>query len=377
MKIIESNGEFNIYGGNSVSTYSELPAGFYEVCFHKQRGFWLVEHPQMQIKEGKVYGNHVEKVDKVLKSFAMFNRNLGIMLSGDKGMGKSLFARMLGRESVNRGIPVIVVNFYAPGIMSFIDSIQQEALILFDEFDKTFEEKDDYNPQYEVLNILDGLSIGKKLFTFICNDLESINDCMLNRPGRIHYHFRFSYPNESEVTEYLKDKLNPKYYDQIEKVVKFTCMTKVNYDCLRAIAFELNNGYGFEESINDLNILRLNGSNNYCTLEVHYKNDKVFVEDITFNLFDPDEYVRVWATDTDRGPLGEVKVSFNNKDIDMVKNKEYFATISEINAESLDFYKLYSEEEQNKLQEYYLDSDNIVMACIKKHSDKNKNKRFF
>lgn len=51
MKIIESNGEFNIYGGNSVSTYSELPAGFYEVCFHKQRGFWLVEHPQMQIKE--------------------------------------------------------------------------------------------------------------------------------------------------------------------------------------------------------------------------------------------------------------------------------------------------------------------------------------
>lgn len=377
MKIIESNEQYYIYGGNSVTTHDELPAGFYEVQFQKQQGFWLTKHPTMQVKEDKVYGDHGKKINKVLNAFDSFNRNLGIMLSGDKGMGKSLFARMLGRVAVNKGLPVIIVNFYTPGIMNYINSIDQEVLMLFDEFDKTFEEKDDYNPQYEVLNILDGLSIGKKLFTFICNDLESINDCMLNRPGRIHYHFRFSYPNESEVTEYLKDKLNPKYYDQIEKVVKFTCMTKVNYDCLRAIAFELNNGYGFEESINDLNILRLNGSNNYCTLEVHYKNDKVFVEDITFNLFDPDEYVRVWATDTDRGPIGEVRVSFNNKDIDMVKNKEYFATISEINVESLDFYKLYSEEEQDKLQEYYLDSDNIVMACIKKHSDKNKNKRFF
>lgn len=204
MKIIESNGQFNVYGGNSVSTYDMLPAGYYEVYFHKQKGFWLEEHPQMQVKEEKVYGNHMNKVDKVLKAFKMFNRNLGIMLSGDKGMGKSLFARMLSTEAVKVGLPVIVVNFYAPGIMNFIDSIQQEALILFDEFDKTFEERDDCNPQYEVLNVLDGLSIGKKLFAFICNDLEEINDCMLNRPGRIHYHFRFSYPNEEEIRAYLK-----------------------------------------------------------------------------------------------------------------------------------------------------------------------------
>jgi len=121
-----------------------LPAGYYEVYFHKQKGFWLEEHPQIQIKEEKVYGNHIEKVDKVLKAFKMFDRNLGIMLSGDKGMGKSLFARMLSTEAVKAGLPVIVVNFYAPGIMNFVNSIQQEALILFDEFDKTFEERDDY-----------------------------------------------------------------------------------------------------------------------------------------------------------------------------------------------------------------------------------------
>ena len=65
-----------------------------------------------------------------------------------------------------------------------------------------------------------------------------------------------------------------------------------------------------------------------------------------------------------------------NTELDKMK-KEYFATISEVKAEALDLYKNYAEEERLKLEDYYLDSDNIVMACIKKESDKHKNKRFF
>ena len=183
--------------------------------------------------------------------------------------------------------------------------------------------------------------------------------------------------NEAEVTAYLMDKLDKQYYDQIEKVVKFSCMTKINYDCLRAIAFELNNGYEFEESINDLNILHLDDSNSYCTVEVTYKNEKVFRRSLKFNLFDPNESTIIRATDKGSRPIGEVKIAFNNVDIDMAKHKEYFATISDLRIESLDLYKAYDEEERLELENYYLDSDNIVMACIKKDSDKNKNKRFF
>lgn len=377
MKIIESNGQFNVYGGNSVSTYDMLPAGYYEVYFHKQKGFWLEEHPQMQVKEEKVYGNHMNKVDKVLKAFKTFNRNLGIMLSGDKGMGKSLFARMLSTEAVKVGLPVIVVNFYAPGIMNFIDSIQQEALILFDEFDKTFEERDDCNPQYEVLNVLDGLSIGKKLFAFICNDLEEINDCMLNRPGRIHYHFRFSYPNEEEIRAYLKDKLNPIYYNQIDDVVKFSCMTNINYDCLRAIAFELNCGYGFKESVNDLNILCTDGAESYCTLELEYANNKKFMRNVSFDLFDKDRYIKVWVKDQDAKAIGEVYIGFSVSDVDMVKEKEFFATISNIELNLLDIYRDCIKEEKQELEKYYLDPENVVMITLRRASDKNKNKRYF
>ena len=107
MKIIESNGQFNIYGGNSIMTYSELPANYYKVCFNENNGFWIELHPEMQLKEDKIYGSHDKKADKVLNSFNMFNRNLGVMISGNKGMGKSLFARLLSRKAIKRGLPVI------------------------------------------------------------------------------------------------------------------------------------------------------------------------------------------------------------------------------------------------------------------------------
>ena len=373
MKIIESNGQFNLYGGNSVLTYDKLPADFYEICFHKQKGFWLERHPQVQIKE-KIYGNHIEKVNKVLKSFDIFNRNLGVMLSGDKGMGKSLFAKLLSLEAINKGLPVIIVNSYIPGIMKFIDSIQQEALVLFDEFDKTFEEREDYNPQYEVLNTLDGLSVGKKLFMFICNNLEEINNCMLNRPGRIHYHFRFSYPTEEEVAEYLKDNLDKKYYNQIEEVVKFSCMTKINYDCLRAIVFELNNGYEFKESINDLNILNMFGAQNSYKIEVEFKNGKVFGKIATIDFFDLNRNTKLWLPDSSCDYIGELRISFSNDNIDMIKNKDYFATISEINLEQFECNRIQNEKE---LTEYYTNPNNVALVTLSKNSDKNKNNRFF
>ena len=41
----------------------------------------------------KAYGVHTEKLEKVMDSFKLFSRSLGVILSGDKGIGKSLFAK--------------------------------------------------------------------------------------------------------------------------------------------------------------------------------------------------------------------------------------------------------------------------------------------
>lgn len=260
MRIIKVGNTFRTYD-DSLETFDKLPAQNYVVRFQKNSGFFLEKYADIEIKE-KTYGVHMSKVEKVLKAFPKAEKNLGVILSGNKGIGKSLFAKTLAVEATKVGLPVIIVDTYIPGIASFIEEIEQEVMVLFDEFDKTFgsiKAADGMaDPQTEMLTLFDGLSQGKKMFVITCNDLNSLNSYLVNRPGRFHYHFRFEYPSDVEITEYLEDKLDKQYYSEIEKVISFAHKVDLNYDCLRAIAFELNFGEPFEIAIKDLNIINLN-----------------------------------------------------------------------------------------------------------------------
>ena len=94
MKAINSGNSFQIYD-NSIKTFNALPANTYTFCFSKNRGFFLEQSENFLISE-KIYGKHIEKVRKVFRTYEMKeNRNLGVILSGDKGIGKSLFAKLL------------------------------------------------------------------------------------------------------------------------------------------------------------------------------------------------------------------------------------------------------------------------------------------
>jgi hypothetical protein len=286
MKAINTGNTYTIYD-DSIKVYNQLPAQSYQVCFSKARGFFLERYNDIEITEQKVYGVHETKVNKVLNSFNLFNRNLGVILSGDKGIGKSLFAKMLAKSTIEQGFPLIVVNTYYPNIADYINNITQEVVVLFDEFDKTFANRDDVNPQTEMLTLFDGISAGKKLFIITCNDLHKLNDYLVNRPGRFHYHFRFEYPKAEEIKEYLEDKLAPEYHHEIDKVITFSHKVNLNYDCLRAIAFELNQGDSFEVAIQDLNILHLD--NEIYELTVYFKNGMASHIRTRLDLFDEEE----------------------------------------------------------------------------------------
>lgn len=269
MKVINSGNRYEIYQ-DDLQTFDKLPAQFYSVKFSKMVGFYLQKHAGIEIKENKIYGVHMSKVNKVLNAFPEFERNLGVILSGPKGIGKSLFAKKVAIEAKNLGYPVILVKDYIPGIADFIESIEQEVVILFDEFDKTFASKKDSDPQAEMLTLFDGVSYGKKMFVITCNKLDGLNDYFVNRPGRCHYHLRFGYPTPDEITEYLQDKIDEKYYGEIGDVIKFSRKVDLNYDCLRAIAHELNDGESFKDAIKDLNIVNT---------ETHYYIATIVMDD--------------------------------------------------------------------------------------------------
>lgn len=295
MKTIQIGSRFEIYS-DDLQTHDLLPPQTYVVRFSKMTGFYLELHSPLTVGE-KVYGVHQQKVNKVIDAFGKFDRNLGVILSGKKGIGKSIFAKMLSVKAIEHGLPVIIVGQYIPGIASYIESIEQEAMVLFDEFDKTFVNigtgDNEPNPQASLLSLFDGVASGKKLFVVTCNELRHLNDYLINRPGRFHYHLRFEHPNDAEIREYLSDKLEEKYWPEIDVVIEFSHRVELNYDCLRSIAFELSTGVAFADAIKDMNIININKT--YYNIALHFDDRTVLTEhNIEMDVFNEDTPVDVW-----------------------------------------------------------------------------------
>ncbi len=254
MNIVNSGNKFVIYG-DEVKTYKTLPADTYTVNFNQLSGYSLSIHNDLSVNE-KIYGPYIKKVDKVLNTFKIFNRNMGIILSGPKGVGKSMFAKQLAKQGKKMDLPLIIVDSAYPGLADFISSIQQRCIVLFDEFEKNFKMDDVNDDQEKLLSLFDGIDDGKKLFVITCNKTYQLNEYLLNRPGRFHYHFSLSTPTKEEIREYMEDILNDEVKDNINKLVNISASYNFTYDILRAIAFELNNGYELNETLRDLNIAK-------------------------------------------------------------------------------------------------------------------------
>ena len=135
MRVIRIGERYSVATGE-VETYDLLPVKTYVVMYNERDGFYLTEHPNIEVQE-KVYGVHDNKVKKVIHAFEIFERSLGTILSGDKGIGKSIFAKMLCQNAVEKGYPVIIVDEAYKGVARFIERIEQESVVFFDEFDNT------------------------------------------------------------------------------------------------------------------------------------------------------------------------------------------------------------------------------------------------
>ena len=319
MKAINSGSSFQIYD-NSIKTFDRLHASTYTICFSKNRGFFLEQSESFLISE-KIYGKHIEKVRKVFRTYEMKeNRNLGVILSGDKGIGKSLFAKLLCINGIAKGLPVIIVDSYICGIASFINSIDQKCIILFDEFDKTFcgdsDSRETMNdPQTEMLTLFDGINTSEKLFVITCNNIQKLSTFLINRPGRFHYHFRFDYPTAEEITEYLQDNIDKQYWGEIENVVSFAGRVKLTYDCLRAIAFEINGGESFKSAIQDLNIINIEAQT--YNVELQFSDGSTDCRRMSFDAFADHGIEQNFDYN---GEYGVINVMFNPKN--MQYNKE-------------------------------------------------------
>ena len=322
MKIVNYGSTFKIYE-DDLKTFDQLPAGTYKVDFHPMSGFSLERTTDFEAIEDQIYGEHEAKIQKVLNSYAQFERSLGVILSGNKGMGKSLFGQLLSESVIKKfNMPIIIVNKPFVGIADFIDSIDQECLVFFDEFEKVFDERKEHTEsQDSLLGLFDGTSQKKRMYVITVNNLNRVNEFMLSRPGRFHYHLRFDYPNSREIEIYLKDKVKEQYHAEIKQVVSFAHRVKLNYDSLRAIAFELNQGYSFKTAISDLNILMTDRQE--YDIEISFSNGKKHTaRGYRLDIFAQEVEIELYVEGSDYIEVSFASSSLNSNSLDMYVSGE-------------------------------------------------------
>ncbi len=292
MNIIKTGEYYRIFD-DGIQVGKALDAATYEVVFVQNEGFYLRLVRVPDARETKVYGRMNERIEKVMRSYAMSSRNMGVILSGAKGIGKSLFAKLISARAVEEGLPVIMVNRYFNGLPQFLASIDQKCMVLFDEFDKNFfdpsrDTEDHTSVQDSFLTLFDGVYASNKLFVITANSLGRLSEFLVNRPGRFRYHIRFSYPDETEIRQFLEDKLgDAAVSSEIDDVVKFSTIVPLSYDCLTAIAAELAMGESFESSLEILNIINVTGSHYYSGIVKFEGGEELRVNWVgNYNFFD-------------------------------------------------------------------------------------------
>jgi DNA replication protein DnaC len=259
--IIKDERNYQVISGNAITILNELPASIYELSFIPNEGFSLNETDGYFNITEKLYGQIETITKRVLHTFETVTGNLGVLFSGPKGLGKSLALRNICKEAVRKELPIILVNKHFDNISSFIDTIRQSVVVVFDEFEKHFldrnkADREDLEGQDSLLNLFDSTLNGKKLFLLSCNDIGNISEYLLNRPGRLHYHFRMHRLSIDEITEYCMDNLDKENSELIPEILSMGALiSDFSYDMLRSIIFELNiYKCGLQEARKILNI---------------------------------------------------------------------------------------------------------------------------
>lgn len=171
---VKSGDKFRITSKENLDLHETLPAGTYTIGLDCDGQFFLQTIDPFQVS-GKIYGETPRQAERILRTFQDRSAcSTGVLLAGEKGSGKTLLAKCISIQARDQGIPTIVINKNWTGetFNTFLQSIEQPAIILFDEYEKVYVNNQD---QEQMLTLLDGVYPSKKLFLLTCNDKWQVN----------------------------------------------------------------------------------------------------------------------------------------------------------------------------------------------------------
>jgi SpoVK/Ycf46/Vps4 family AAA+-type ATPase len=213
----------------------KLPVAIFKIAQTATGEIFLQKISDKFDMPAKLYGFESSFVKRSIKSFHSNEGNLGILLNGIKGTGKTVTAKMICND-IN--LPTIIITDPYPGLPDFINNLQQEVVVLFDEYEKMYKTLNDND--HSILTVMDGvLDNGfKRLFLLTTNKL-SINENLLQRPGRILYNKTYGDLELECIKEIVDDLLIKK--ERYDSVVKFISELEIiTVDIVKAVINEVN-----------------------------------------------------------------------------------------------------------------------------------------
>ena len=209
-----------IYLSNPVSEVEVKPA-IYELSFNPNRGLFLQKVRDKFELPKKVYNMDTDFIRRTIKSFQNTNRNMGVLLTGIKGAGKTITGKIIANEL---NLPVILITHAYGGIAEFINSIDFECVVFIDEYEKVFP----HDERGTLLTCMDGVqtSAKKALYVLTTNSMY-VNDNLLNRPSRVRYVRKYRDLEKCYITEIVNDLLINKDHapDTIDVISKLDSIT--------------------------------------------------------------------------------------------------------------------------------------------------------